>query len=526
MEKNNKQASKEWLVALHHSLNLFGIIFLIEIFVMNAANSNFWRSFYFIVVFVYGFFSGLTWAGNSKYVLFRKSFWIILLTTFWIIIINGPLLLEEEIADRLGYWHGFIRGIHLFASDVIVYFLGVFLIGYMIAILIKVLKRSILNVFYYSKKHIFNIGDKLAIFYWSLASTAFFVFLSIFPGDSLFFIFVFFSAGSSLYGILSGLFRKKEMKSILINKAPTVFFLTLIMLLLVLPLIMAIKEKEYPGSLMEETIMNLSIIAMAELIFAVIPFVFGLLLGNIVGLVFFIYDKFIDFFNKNVIYNAIYKIFIKFVIASVSLVYIGIIWLWFSILSFDGFYSPMYVFDLYNQDRYYQNHIGKKLVKYGQEYKIDKVHASYWKNYKDKENKFQFEYPANLELEIKNIELPYKYQLNFVDNNYICAMEVIERERGVGREWLPKTRNRFDYDIKNNNKSKLWYFYAKNGKVFNIYSTNFEKGISSQNDKYKFTYIDFISDNKIDKVIKISDSGNTCPEYLIKGILGTFEFVE
>jgi len=528
MIKNN-QNPNEWLIILHNSFNLFGVIFLTVIWAENSIDDSFWSSVPLIIFFAYGVLSGLMHGEKSKYILFRKSFWIALLVIIWAFIFLGILSVEKE---GIGFWEYLnivIRGAYSFAPYGIMYFLGLFLVGYVVAIFAKTLKNLILKLFDYATKYETKLKpeDKFAIFHWSLILTALYTFLLIIFESSFVFLLVFLSTGSSLYGILSGIFRKKEAKSVLLRKPFAIFFLTLIMLILVLsPIIMA--EEGYSGNLTEELLMSATMVAMAELIWALIPFIFGLLLGNIIGLVFFVYNKFIDFFNQNIIYNFVYKIFVKLVIISVSGIYIGIIWFWISLLSFDGFYSPIYVFDLYDQDKYYQNHIGKKLVEYGQEYEINNINTSNWKNYKDKENKFQFKYPANLEIEMRNMSMPYRYQLNFSGNDYgnVCEVEISSRERGVGREWLPKIRNRFDYDVRNSDKGNLWYFYAKDGKIFSIYSTNFQKEINNSSDNYKFTYVDFISENSLDKFIKISDSGNTCPEYLIKGILKTFEFVE
>lgn len=525
MKKNNQNPS-EWSAILHNSFNLTGIIFLTVILAENSTNDSFWSVFPLAMSFIYGILSGLMYRENSKYILFKKSFWIVLLVMIWIFILAGILSVEKEDIDFWEYLNIAIRGGYSFVLDGIIYFLVLFLVGYAISVFLKTLRNLILKLFDYATKHETKSEDKFAIFHWSLILTVFCASLLILFEDSLLTLLVFLSTGSSLYGILSGIFRKKEAKSALLRKPFAIFFVTLILLILVLPPIIIAREKEYLGSLTEELLMSATMVAMAELTCAVIPFIFGLLLGNIVGLVFFIYNKFIDFFNKNIIYNSIYRIFIKLVIISVSGIYIGTVWLWISLLIFDGFYSPIYVFGLHNQDKYYQNHIGKELVKYGQEYEINDINTLNWKSYEDNENKFQFKYPENLKVKIANSSnVLYYLDFNDHDNN-LCSVEVDYGSIGVSRIWLPEIRSGLDYDIKNNNEDELWYFYSKDGKIFNIHSTKFKKRVSGEYGNYQFTSAKFISDEETDKFVKISDGGNKCPEYLIKGILGTFEFVK
>ena len=45
-------------------------------------------------------------------------------------------------------------------------------------------------------------------------------------------------------------------------------------------------------------------------------------------------------------------------------------WFGYSLIRFDGYYSPAYVYGLSNPFKYYQEHIGSLLLKYGKEYKL------------------------------------------------------------------------------------------------------------------------------------------------------------
>ena len=74
---------------------------------------------------------------------------------------------------------------------------------------------------------------------------------------------------------------------------------------------------------------------------------------------------------------------VSIIIAAVVLV----IFLWFtySLIRFDGFFSPIYTFGLSNPYKYYQEHIGELLLEHGQKYRIDDIDTSDWKIYEDKD---------------------------------------------------------------------------------------------------------------------------------------------
>ena len=148
MIKNN-QNPNEWLAVLHNSLNLFGVIFLTVIWAENSIDDSFWSSVPLIIFFAYGVFSGLMHGEKSKYILFRKSFWIVLLVTILSIISGGFLFLEEEYIYRWGYLNLLIRNIIFSALFILPLFMGTFLVGYIMGGVPKSLKYLMEKLKYY-----------------------------------------------------------------------------------------------------------------------------------------------------------------------------------------------------------------------------------------------------------------------------------------------------------------------------------------------------------------------------------------
>jgi hypothetical protein len=209
----------------------------------------------------------------------------------------------------------------------------------------------------------------------------------------------------------------------------------------------------------------------------------------------------------------------KIEIFIISMLGIVFCWLWLSYIVFGDLFSPLYVIDFYNQDRYYQSHIGNKLLQYGQEYKIDDNNILNWKKYQDNENNFYFKYPNNLNL--KNIKIADKYYIvRFLDEekNIYCEFDVDFGDQKVGKKWLPKMRKQFEYNLKMNSKDYLWYLYSKDRKVFNVININ------ARNNNSQLTSVLFVSEENIDKFIKISSYNNRCPKYIFNGALATFGF--
>lgn len=210
---------------------------------------------------------------------------------------------------------------------------------------------------------------------------------------------------------------------------------------------------------------------------------------------------------------------IKILITSVSIA--AFCWFGLSFVVFGDLFSPMYVFDLYDQNKYYQNHIGNKLLQYGQEYSIEDNVTLNWEKYQDKENKFYFKYPDNSNL--KNIKITDKYYiLRFLDEeeNIYCEFDIDSGDQKNGKKWLPEIRRQFEYDLRMGNRDYLWYLHFEDGKVFKVMDIDIKN-----NNNIQLTSALFVSDENINKFIKISTYNNSCPKYIFNGVLTTFRFV-
>lgn len=139
MIKNN-QNPNEWLAIFHNSFNLFGVMLLTVIWAENSINDSFWTSVPLIIFFAYGVLNGLVHGEKSRYILFRKSFWIVLLVAMWSFIFLGILSVEKE---GIGFWEYLritMRGIYSLFPLIVFIIFGPFILGYIIVIISKGLR--------------------------------------------------------------------------------------------------------------------------------------------------------------------------------------------------------------------------------------------------------------------------------------------------------------------------------------------------------------------------------------------------
>ncbi len=202
-------------------------------------------------------------------------------------------------------------------------------------------------------------------------------------------------------------------------------------------------------------------------------------------------------------------------------------WLVYSILRFDGIYSPVYVYGLSNPYKYYQKHIGKLLIEHGTEYKleptIDENNPKTYNTYRNKEHNFEFKYPKGFNINIDDDFFYNKRGINikFYTNNsakVVCAVDIIYKGRGVGKNWLPRRRGCIGWMITNH--KELRYFYTKNGQI--ACTTNcgmpdlkLDKG----------ALIDY-TDKNSDKMYYITIGGRQCSKEIMINVITTFQFVE
>lgn len=209
----------------------------------------------------------------------------------------------------------------------------------------------------------------------------------------------------------------------------------------------------------------------------------------------------------------------------VGVVVIATLWLTYSLVSFDGFFSPVYAIGLSDPYRYHQRYVSDLLIQYGKEYKLDDVDTTDWKVYRDSEDSFEFKYPEKLDAEIvaKNETSDHiRLSNNSSKEKGECVVSAEFVGRGIGVKWLPRERRGVSLDIDNNRLEKLYYVRTIDGGVFKIESTRLTP---KDEQNIHFTGITFIH-QKTDKFVAVKDYGNKCSEDTIKGILATFQFTK
>jgi len=205
-------------------------------------------------------------------------------------------------------------------------------------------------------------------------------------------------------------------------------------------------------------------------------------------------------------------------------------WRAYSLVRFDGVYSPMYVYGLSNPFEYYQKHIGSLLLKYGKEYKlkptIDENNPETYNVYRDEEHNFEFKYQKGFYVKVNNtffgdtgtiIEV-FKNGDNLKKNQ--CTIDVLYKGWGVGRDWLPKRRSCVKWMIANN--KKLRYFYAKNGQI--VHTTN----CGMPNLKLfedRSALVDYIDKNS-NRMYYVTIGGKKCSDKVMVDVLTTFQFIK
>ncbi|EKE11230.1 MAG: hypothetical protein ACD_15C00114G0009 [uncultured bacterium] len=225
------------------------------------------------------------------------------------------------------------------------------------------------------------------------------------------------------------------------------------------------------------------------------------------------------------------KKFIKSVLITFILI-LAVIFLWYgySWLYFYGSFSPLYAIGLSNPHVYYQKHIGALLLKYGQEYEIDDVDTSKWKNYRDEKLGFEFKYPTDLETRVPDNGPNGYYRINFINKDNFkeeCILSIETSGWKFGKYGLPLDRSRTVDYIEHDNKNGLWYIQKKNGDMFRIMSTRFDgKKQKIDVDDIRFTSTTFISKTPPFQFIQVADGGNRCLEDTMKGIFATFNFIK
>ena len=212
----------------------------------------------------------------------------------------------------------------------------------------------------------------------------------------------------------------------------------------------------------------------------------------------------------------------------IVIVVVVMLWCFYSLVRFDGIYSPIYVWGLSNPYKYYQKHIGSLLVKHGTEYKlkptIDEQNPKTYNVYRNEEHRFEFKYPKGTMVQTNKEFYPnISTNLTILDSKNRenkCVMFIMYKGWGVGRSWLPRRRECVNWMVSSH--KDLQYFYAKNGQI--VHTTNC--GYPSLNLlRDKEALIDYI-DKKTGKMYYITIGGEQCPKELLVNVITTFKFME
>ena len=213
----------------------------------------------------------------------------------------------------------------------------------------------------------------------------------------------------------------------------------------------------------------------------------------------------------------------------IVIVVVVMLWCFYSLVRFDGIYSPIYVWGLSNPYKYYQKHIGSLLVKHGTEYKlkptIDEQNPKTYNVYRNEEHRFEFKYPKGVDIKIDNTVRSDTSDSLIASSNrdydVKCEILAIYKGWGVGKNWLPK-RRRFNKQNLENSKI-IKYFIAKNGQIILI-DNDFMKKKNITNAQYGVS-VEFFGDNQQEKFVRIHVVGINCGQ-LIENIFSTFQFIE
>lgn len=221
-----------------------------------------------------------------------------------------------------------------------------------------------------------------------------------------------------------------------------------------------------------------------------------------------------------------YMEMLRKVVGVITLVVV-LLFLWFaySLIRFDGFFHPLYTFGLSDPYGYYQQHVGSKLMEYGEEYKISETETSKWNVYHESGRGFEFKYPQDFVL-VRTVENESSDRITFsvdtVSRTAGCTITVEWRGWKLGKHGLPSKRKITDFFVRNKKQSELQFIRDQYGGATQVRSTRFSDG---QQRDIQFTGVTFIH-KESDQFLHFVDYNNTCDEAVMQGMLATFRFVE
>ncbi len=222
------------------------------------------------------------------------------------------------------------------------------------------------------------------------------------------------------------------------------------------------------------------------------------------------------------------KLVLKTILIITALVFS---WRFYSLVRFEGRFTPWYVWGISNPYKYWQEHIGLKLIEHGKRYDlkptIDENDPTTYNVYQNKKHHFRFKYPKGFDLEreespSEDDDLDTGVVFSKRDNpqKIQCSIYVMYKGWGVGKNWLPRARLFVEYYIRKGNIP--FYFITKNGQI--VHTNNC--GSSRLNlFKDKEALVDYV-DKKSDRMYYVvaGGRGKECPIDFLVDVLTTFEF--
>jgi len=218
------------------------------------------------------------------------------------------------------------------------------------------------------------------------------------------------------------------------------------------------------------------------------------------------------------------KLVLKTILIITALVFS---WRFYSLVRFEGRFTPWYVWGISNPYKYWQEHIGLKLIEHGKRYDlkptIDENDPTTYNVYQNKKHHFRFKYPKGFDLESEE-SLGYKGQDNYIkfskkgdySRESQCWVYILYKGWGVGKNWLPRKRLLVEHYIKKG--STPFYFVTKNGQI--AYIINYHANSTEPKNK-EVMYVDPLHNSNI---IRVSSTCYPDSIQMIDDIISTFEF--
>lgn len=220
-------------------------------------------------------------------------------------------------------------------------------------------------------------------------------------------------------------------------------------------------------------------------------------------------------------------------IIKIVLVVLVMVFFWriYSLVRFEGRFSPWYVYGISNPYKYWQEHIGLPLIENGKQYdlklSIDENNPETYNIYRNEKYNFEFKYPKGFYVKVDgaffggigtSIEI---FKKGDVLEKNVCNLNVLYKGWGVGKNWLPRSRAFMENYIKKGNIP--FYFLTQQGQIVH---TNSCGDPNSTLIKDKGGLISYINPNKKNSVLNVSFGCNDSEINVINDVIATFQFIK